>query len=53
VLDDVTGAAFDSVKAQCAADTPFFVLRQVTDFVAHNCPGLPDTHRDQVDSEQL
>jgi len=53
VLDDVTGAAFDSVKAQCAADTPFFVLRQVTDFVAHNCPGLPDTRRDQVDSEQL
>jgi polygalacturonase len=53
VLDDVAGVSFDSVKAQSAADTPFFVLRQVSDFVAHNCPGLPDTRREQVDSEQL
>ncbi len=53
VLDDVTGVSFDGVKAQSAADTPCFVLRQVSDFDARNCPGLPDTRREQVDSEQL
>ena len=53
VLDDVAGATFDSVRAQRAAATPFVVLRQVRDFVAHDNPGLPDTRREQIDAGQL
>ena len=49
VLEDVTGAQFDRVKAQRTPDVPFFVLRKVTDFAAHNCPGLPDTRRESVE----
>jgi polygalacturonase len=54
ILDDVAGADFDHVKAQPAAGTPTVVLKNVDGFVAHNCPGLPDTRRDQpVADEKL
>ena len=47
ILDDVIGADFDHVTALPAAGTPAVVLKNVDGFVAHNCPGLPDTRRDQ------
>ena len=53
VLDEVADVSFDDVKAQRAPDVPGFVLRQVRDFTAHNNPGLPDTHREQVDAGKL
>ena len=54
ILDEVIGADFDHVKALPAAGVPTVVLRNVDGFAAHNCPGLPDTHRDQpVADEKL
>jgi polygalacturonase len=53
VLDDVAGGTFDSVRAQRAVGTPCFVLRGIRDFTGDNNPGLPDTHREQVDAGQL
>ena len=53
-LDDVVGADFDHVKAVPAAGVPTVVLKNVDGFVAHNCPGLPDTRRDRpVADEKL
>ena len=47
MLDDVLGADFDHVKARPAAGAPTVVLKNVDGFVARDCPGLPDTRRDQ------
>jgi polygalacturonase len=44
-LDDLTDVTFDAVKFPTAADTPVFVLRNVTGFFIHNSPGLPETNR--------
>ncbi len=41
-LQDVVGADFDHLKAASAANTPIFVLKNVTDFTVHQSPGLPD-----------
>jgi polygalacturonase len=51
VLYDVAGADFDHVKARRTAEVPFFVLRKVSDFAVHNCPGLTDIHRAAVEQE--
>ena len=54
ILDEVIGADFDHVKVRPAAGVPTVVLRNVDGFAAHNCPGLPDTRRDQpVANEKL
>ena len=54
ILDEVKNADFDHVKALSAAGVPTVVLKNVDGFVAHNCPGLPDTRRDQpVADEKL
>jgi parallel beta-helix repeat protein len=54
ILDDVVGADLDHVQAKPAAGVPTVVLKNVDGFAAHNCPGLPDTRRDQpVAAEQL
>jgi polygalacturonase len=53
VLDDVTGADFDHIRLQRAADVPGFVLRQVSDFDVRNSPGIPDTRRAAADQESF
>jgi hypothetical protein len=54
ILDDVAGADFDHVKALPASGVPTVVLKNVDGFAARDCPGLPDTRRDQpVADEKL
>ena len=53
VLNDVAGADFDHVKARRTTDVPFFVLRNVSDFTLHNCPGLTDTNRVTIEHESF
>ncbi len=54
ILDEVVGADFDHVKAVPSAGAPTVVLKNVEGFATHNCPGLPDTRRDQpVADEKL
>jgi hypothetical protein len=42
-LDDVAGATFDAVRFPAVADTPVFVLNDVSDLAVHDSPGLPET----------
>jgi hypothetical protein len=53
VLDDVAGASFDNVKAKRTEGVPFFVLRKVSDFSAHNATGLADVRRAKVEQEKF
>jgi polygalacturonase len=53
VLEDVTGAEFRSVKAEHAAGTPVFDLRQVRGFSARDVRDVPDTSRDLSEKESL
>jgi hypothetical protein len=54
ILDEVKNADFDRVKALPAAGVPTVVLKNVEGFTARDCPGLPDTRRDQpVADEKL
>jgi polygalacturonase len=48
VLNEVRGADFYFVKAQRAADVPTFVLKNVEDFNAYQCKGVPDTRLERV-----
>ena len=41
ILDDVTDADFDRLKASHAAGAPTFVLKNVTGFIVHDSPALP------------
>ena len=53
-LDDATGTSFDSVKFPRTADTPVFVLKDVTGFEIHRSAGLPETARtDKIADEKL
>ncbi len=53
VLDDVSGADFQHVKAQKATGIPTIVLRKVEDFTARACTPLPDTKIPQVDRREM
>ena len=54
ILDEVKNADFDHVKALPATGVPTVVLKNVDGFIARDCPGLPDTRRDQpVADEKL
>jgi hypothetical protein len=53
VLDDVSGADFQHVKAQKAADVPTIVLKNVKDFTASGCTPLPDTKIPNVDRREM
>jgi polygalacturonase len=54
VLNDVSDADFDHIKAEHAAGTPIFVLKNVNGFAVRNSPGIADTRRDQpVADEKL
>ena len=52
-LQDVAGIKFDRFKAPRVAGVPGFVLRDVTDFSAKDCPGLADTTRAKVEAESF
>jgi polygalacturonase len=53
VLDNVTAATFSEVNMQRSASAPFFVLRNVRDFVARDCTGLTDVQRAVAKNESL
>ena len=42
ILEDVSGAVFINVRAPHAANTPSFILKNVTDFSTVNCGTMPD-----------
>jgi polygalacturonase len=53
VLHEVKGADFYFVKAQRAADVPTFVLKNVEDFSAYQCKGVPDLRLDRVSQKSF
>jgi polygalacturonase len=53
MLYDVAGAQFERVRVQAAANTPVFMLNQVTDFSTERVEGVPDTRRDKVLQESI
>ena len=53
VLNDVSGADFFHVKAQLSKDANAFVLKNVFDFKAYQCEGVPDTRLERVDQKKL
>jgi polygalacturonase len=53
VLIDVKGADFFNVKAQRALNVETFNLKNVQDFSARQCRGLPDVHLDRVQQKNL
>ena len=53
VLNDVQDATFVNAKAQHVPNVPVFVLKNVTNFSALLCPGLPDTRLPRVDNGKL
>ena len=40
-------------QAQRAQDAPAFVLKNVADFSAHQCQGVPDTRLERVEQRKL
>ncbi|HEY4247032.1 MAG TPA: glycosyl hydrolase family 28 protein [Lacunisphaera sp.] len=48
VLQDVAGIKFERFKAQRADGTPFFALKDVTNFTTKACPGMADTEKTEV-----
>ena len=42
VLNDVTDAFLDHVKAQLSPGVPLIVARDVEGLMVRNCPGVPD-----------
>ncbi len=48
VLWDVAGAELEHLTARRSAGVPFFVLRDVKDFVVRNVPGVPDMRQAKV-----
>jgi polygalacturonase len=54
VLNEVSDADFDHIKAAHSDGTPTFVLKNVSGFAIRNSPGISDTRRDQrVPEEKL
>jgi polygalacturonase len=52
-LDDVKGADFVNVKAQHSLNVPVFVLQNVADFSALQCPGVADIRLERVERKKL
>lgn len=53
VLNDVSGATFNDLKAEHAPGVPAFVLENVENFSIHNSPGVPDTHLERAERNEL
>jgi polygalacturonase len=52
-MNDVKGADFTNLKAQHAAGTPIFVLKDITDFTTFRCKDLKDIVLKQVTTKSL
>ena len=53
VLDDVHNATFDNIDAQKAEDALSFILKNVTNFVAHQVKGIADTRIETTERKDL
>jgi hypothetical protein len=53
MMYDVADAQYEHISVQAAVGTPIFVLNKVSNFSVEKCAGMPDTHRDSVDSESI
>jgi hypothetical protein len=53
VLNGVTHAEFNNVKAPHAADVPSFDLKDVKDFATWHVRGIPDTHVESSGEKRL
>lgn len=53
VLNDVKGADFSNIKAQHAANSPVFVLKNVENFNTHQCKSLKDVSLKTVTEKKL
>lgn len=53
ILDHVTGADFQHVRAQQTAGAPMFMLNSVKNFSVFNSPQLPNTKLPEVDKMEL
>jgi polygalacturonase len=53
VLHDVRGADFFRVRAQRAAESPTFILKNVEDFSTIQCKAVPDTHIERTQQAKL
>jgi polygalacturonase len=53
VLDDVKGVLFNHVTAGRPNDISTFVLKNVSDFRAHECSGVANVHLDRVDQKRF
>jgi polygalacturonase len=52
-MNDVKGADFTNLKAQHAAGTPIFVLKDVTDFTTFRCKDLKDVEISKLTTKNL
>jgi len=48
VLEDVSGATFESFRTAHVFGQSLFVLRQVNHFETHRCPGVADMKHNVV-----
>jgi polygalacturonase len=53
VLEDVTNARFDTVKASKAQGAPTVILKKVTDFKTHQYEGLADTQIEKTEQDKF
>jgi polygalacturonase len=53
VLDNVDGADFQHIRAQKAAGTPTFMLKQVKNFNVYNSGAIPDTKVTDADKKEF
>ena len=52
-MNDVKGADFTNLKAQHAAGSPIFVLKDVTDFTTFRCKDLKDVVLKEITTKSL
>ena len=53
VLDEVHGADFTTVDAQQTEGTPLFILKNVSNFTAHQVKGVADVRIEKTDNKEL
>ena len=53
VLDDVKSVVFNHVSARRRGDVPAFVLKNVSDFSAHECSGVTNVHLDRIEQKRF
>jgi len=53
VLDDVKSVIFSHITARRTDGIPAFVLKNVSDFSAHECCGVTNVHLDRIDQKRF